>query len=158
MPVNNVREREDSFNIIINECIVKFVTWVVYHVAAVGTLGRKQLFYITFVNQYFGLSRDGIEANGRCGFGVSLTTYDNMRAQLEVSADERTSTLLYKPSVLWYDNWSKFHAHSIPNALKDVFSSCLWTGVTINEYKGPAVDTSIRHDENKEVIQQNPPL
>ena len=30
--------------------------------------------------------------------------------------------------VLWIDNYSKFLSRSIPTSLKDVFSSCLWTG------------------------------
>jgi hypothetical protein len=38
---------------------------------------------------------------------------------------------LQLPHLLWIDNFSKFISRSIPTADKGVFSSCLWTGVSL---------------------------
>ena len=56
-----------------------FVGWLLLHIGGIGTKGRRQRFYITYLLQYFGLSRDGIDVNHSMGYGVSLDMFDKMR-------------------------------------------------------------------------------
>ena len=154
--VENVQIREATFDAILTACVTRFVGWLLYHVGSVGTLGRSQLFYISFLNHYYGLSRDGLDINGRFGFGVTTDMFDKLRAQHEHKGKTRLSAKLKLPHVSWWDNFSKFHAHSIPSLQKNVFSSCLWTGVTVNEYQGPEIDMSIEIDDNGDLVQAMP--
>ena len=66
---------EASFDKLLSLCIQPFVGWLLLQVASVGTNGREQLFYITFMNNYFGLSRAGIDANAKFGMGVTMHRY-----------------------------------------------------------------------------------
>ena len=140
-------ERETSFDKILSSCIQPFVGWLLLHVASVGTNGREQLFYITFMNNYFGLSRTGMDANAKFGMGVTTDMFDTLRRyHLNMS----TQLISYKkslPHALWWDNFSKFFANNVPTVMKDIFSSCLWTGVTVNEYSGPHVSIDVVHDD-----------
>ena len=45
--------------------------------AAIGTNGRKQIFFIALILKFYGLSRDGIRILSEFGWSVSLTMYDN---------------------------------------------------------------------------------
>ena len=146
IPVDELMRRDDMFDNILSDCVSRFVGWVLYHVAAVGTQGRSQLFYITFVNQFFGLSRDGIDCNNMFGFGISLRMFDSCRKQHEQLAAQRISEKVSVPHVSWWDNFSKFHRHNVPTLLRPVFASCLWTGCTINEYVGPSVSMQLVPD------------
>ena len=148
--------RVEVFDKILSACISKFVGWLLYHIASVGTQGRSQLFFPTFMNQYYGLSRDGIANNAKFGYGVTLDMFDKCRAYHKLYAEEFIVQKLQHPYVLWIDNFSKFHKHSIPSVMKDVFASCLWTGVTINEYTGPPVSTSIKYDGNGIIVPAMP--
>ena len=49
----------------INTNLTKFVGWLLMHTCSVGYNGRRQLFYLTFILHYYGLSRQGIESNNR---------------------------------------------------------------------------------------------
>ena len=59
-------------------CGSLFVGWLLLHIGNIGTHGRRQLFYITFINHYFGLSRDGIDVLSKYGYGVTLDMFDKM--------------------------------------------------------------------------------
>ena len=115
------------------------------------------MFYITFVNHYFGLSRDGIELNSAIGYGVNLGMYDRERKRHEELSKAATQAVIQQGVFAqWWDNFSKFQARQVPTVRKDIFASCLWTGVTVNEYSGPPVDVSVRHDDNGAVIPAMP--
>ena len=115
------------------------------------------MFYITFVNHYFGLSRDGIELNSSIGYGVNIGMYDRERKRHEELSKEATVAVIQKGAyVQWWDNFSKFQARQVPTIKKDIFASCLWTGVTVNEYTGPPVDVAVRNDDNGQVIPAMP--
>ena len=142
---------------ILEKCKSHFSGWLLFHINSVGTSGRRQMFYITFVDHFFGLSRNGIELNSSLGYGVKLNMYDSERKRHEELSKEKTQEIIHnKPYVSWWDNFSKFHRRSVPDLKNDVFSSCLWTGVTVNEYTGPVVDVGIRHDDQKDVIPAMP--
>ena len=64
---------------IIKENMNDFVGWLLFHIGRIGSNGISQLFYITLTCSYFGLSRDGIDAMYRYGYGVSLSTFDDLR-------------------------------------------------------------------------------
>lgn len=68
----------------------KFVGWLLFHVACVGSNGRRQMFYMTFVNQYFGLSRHGISCLSRYGYATALTKFDEMRARCRHQSEQET--------------------------------------------------------------------
>jgi hypothetical protein len=91
------------------------------------------MFYITFVNHYFGLSRDGIEMNSAIGYGVNIGMYDRERKRHEELSKEATVAVIKKGTfVQWWDNFSKLQTRQVPTTEKDIFASCLWTGVTVN--------------------------
>lgn len=57
----------------------KFVGWVLNHINLIGSNGRDQLSYITFVLHYYGLSREGIDILSKYGFGVTCAMFDKFR-------------------------------------------------------------------------------
>ena len=115
------------------------------------------MFYITFVNHYFGLSRDGIELNSAIGYGVNIGMYDRERKRHEELSKVTTMAVIEKGwFVQWWDNFSKFQGRQVPTIKRDIFASCLWTGVTVNEYTGPFVDVSVRKDNAGEIIPAMP--
>ena len=139
------------FEDILEQCITHFIGWVLFHVASIGTNGRRQMFYITFMNRFYGLSRDGIDINHNFGYGVSLSMYDTMKARHEYESTCNIQRKSLLSAIYWWDNFSKFSAHSIPTAIKGSYASCLWTGVTLNEYTGPEVDVSVKYMNNEVV-------
>ena len=129
--------KSSMFVDILKKCSSHFSGWLLFHINSVGTLGRKQMFYITFVDHYFGLSRDGIELNSAIGYGVTLGMYDRERKRHEqVSKDTTVAVIQSGQYSEWWDNFSKFMARQIPTIKKDIFSSCLWTGVLIVQSNG----------------------
>ena len=73
--------KSSMFVDILKKCASHFSGWLLFHINSVGTLGRKQMFYITFVDHYFGLSR--IELNSAIGYGVTLGMYGRERKRHE---------------------------------------------------------------------------
>ena len=67
-----------------------FVGWCLYHVSAIGTRCRRQMFYHTFVATYFGLSREGVDMLSRYGFAQALRTFDDTRNDIRLSNEEKT--------------------------------------------------------------------
>jgi hypothetical protein len=118
-------DKETLFDSILLRCLPQFIGWLLFHVSAVGTKGRKQQFYITFVNNYFGLSRAGIKSSSMFGYGVSLTSFDTIKQEYEQTAGVLSQKRLASPNVEWWDNFSKFRSHAIPTLLKDTFASFL---------------------------------
>ena len=68
----------------------KFTGWLLFHVACIGSNGRKQMFYMTFVNQYLGLSRQGISCLARYGYATPLTRFDEMRISYRCQSEDNT--------------------------------------------------------------------
>ena len=149
-------ELSTLFESIISTCSTRFIGWILISINGYGTNGGLQIFYLTFLDHYFGLSRQGININSRYGFGVPLTAFDNRR-KIELSKSlEQTESKMDGPHVLWYDNFSKFRAHSIPTVKKNVFSECLWTGVSVNEHPDPDLDMKLRFDADNNLIHAMP--
>jgi hypothetical protein len=67
-----------------------FVGWLMLHVGSVGTHARKQLFYFTFMCQFHGLSRDGVDLMSEYGYGQALRTYDSVRQDTINRSDAQT--------------------------------------------------------------------
>jgi hypothetical protein len=82
---------------LVDECGVRFLGWLLMHMASIGAKGRKQMFYLTFLLHYFGISREGISHMHDYGFGISLTTFDNMKADsvIKSSVKLRSNYILY---------------------------------------------------------------
>lgn len=149
-------ELSNLFESIISSCSTRFVGWIMISMNGHGTNGGLQIFYLTFLDHYFGLSRQGITINSKYGFGIPLTAFDSRR-KVEINRSlEQTKSKMDGPHVLWYDNFSKFRAHSIPTVKKNVFSECLWTGVSVNEYPEPDMDMKLRFDDNNNLIHAMP--
>ena len=76
-----------------------FIGWIIFHIASLGTNGRRQLFYHTFLSHYYGLSRNGIECLHRFGFMCALTNFDSMRQEVlhESIENTRYCTLTHTP-------------------------------------------------------------
>lgn len=73
----------------------KFIGWLLFHVACLGSNGRKQMFYMTFVNHYFGLSRMGIKCLSRYGYATNLTRFDDMRQGCLLMSQHKTRYIPY---------------------------------------------------------------
>lgn len=77
--VDNEALSEYQQSEIINDNLNGFVGWLLLHIGQVGSNGRGQLFYITFICQYFGLSRSGIECMASYGYGVTKSMFDDYK-------------------------------------------------------------------------------
>jgi hypothetical protein len=64
---------------LIRDNVNGFVGWLLLHIGGIGTKGRRQRFYLTYLLQYYGLSRDGIDVQHSMGYGVSLDMFDKMK-------------------------------------------------------------------------------
>jgi hypothetical protein len=62
-----------------DKCVVAFTGWLLMQVSGIGNAGKRQMFYLTFIAQYYGLSRDGIELVSTHGYGVTLDMFDSYR-------------------------------------------------------------------------------
>jgi hypothetical protein len=151
-----IDSRMAKFQLIVDKCKSQFHGWVLLHANSVGCSGRNQMFYVTFVAHYHGLSRDGIDLCAKFGYGVNLNKFDTDRKMHTELIRVKVAAMETRPNVKWFDNFSKFLRHSAPTISKDVFASCLWTGVTINQYTGPEVDVSVRYDVDNKVIRAMP--
>jgi hypothetical protein len=147
---------EQKWQKILELAHTRFTGWLLFHVSSIGTNGRSQLFYFTVVAKHFGLSREGIRVMHDVGYGVSPTMYDTTRQQEETKSQRRLQEAKKKPHVQWWDNFSKFHAHSVPTVRKNTFSQCLWTGVTVNEYTGPPVDVNVKYSPEGDLVPAMP--
>jgi hypothetical protein len=67
-----------------------FVGWLMLHVGSVGTHARRQLFYFTFMCQFHGLSRDGVDLMAEYGYGQALRTYDSVKQDNINRSDAQT--------------------------------------------------------------------
>ena len=67
-----------------------FVGWCLYHVSAIGSRCRRQMFYHTFVATYFGLSREGIDVLSRYGYLQALRTFDDTRDDIRIENEVTT--------------------------------------------------------------------
>lgn len=78
------QSQEEDFK---NANAESFVGWILFHVTSIGSNGRRQMFYITFMAQYFGLSREGIDILSKYGYGVTLDMYDSIRRHLSEQSE-----------------------------------------------------------------------
>jgi hypothetical protein len=62
-----------------NACLSQYCGWLLNHILCIGSNGRRQMFYLTFVLHYFGLSRDGIDILSKYGYSVTLDMFDTLR-------------------------------------------------------------------------------
>ena len=145
-----------QFNCILDKCTQKFCGWLICSIYSIGTNGSLQMFYLTFIDYYFGLSRTGILVNSRYGIGMNLTAFDDLRKSEITRCEQLANRMKTQACVYWIDNFSKWRSHNVPTVRKDVFSECLWTGITINEYVGPDVDMSPKFDEHNDVVSAMP--
>ena len=70
--------------------LTKFVGWLLLHTCSVGYNGRTQLFYLTFILHYYGLSRQEIESIHKYGYGVSLNMFDRLRLASKMESNAHT--------------------------------------------------------------------
>ena len=56
-----------------------FAGWLLWHLGNIGSNGRDQLFYMTLVANYHGLSRNGIDLLARFGYATNLKRFDDKR-------------------------------------------------------------------------------
>ena len=72
-----------------------FIGWLMFHIANIGTHGRRQLFYHTFVAHYFGLSRDGIDTLSRYGYLLPIRSFDQNRDDILLDHVTKVRLVLY---------------------------------------------------------------
>ena len=64
-----------------------FIGWLLWHICSIGSHGRRQMFFITFIAHYYGLSRDGIDVLAKYGYGVTMDLFDTMRMTSSMKCD-----------------------------------------------------------------------
>lgn len=69
-------------------CKSYFCGWLYNHLLTIGSNARRQTFYLTFLLNYYGLSRQGIEILSRYGYGVTLDMFDNLRKQYQTDSSD----------------------------------------------------------------------
>ena len=67
-----------------------FIGWLLLHICSIGSRGRRQLFYLTFILHYYGLSREGIDYIYKYGLGVSLNMFDKLRVSCREESNQHT--------------------------------------------------------------------
>jgi hypothetical protein len=67
----------------------KFVGWLITTLGNYGQHAKPQQFYVTFISNYFGLSRGGIMTMGNLGLGATKTFFDKTKAIILQRFDER---------------------------------------------------------------------
>ena len=80
---------------------VRFHGWLLVQINSVGNKGKRQMFYVTFIAKYFGLSREGMDLLAAYGYGVTLDMFDNLRKmyQQRAVALSRYNIHFYLPHV-----------------------------------------------------------
>jgi hypothetical protein len=94
-------------NLVINQSWLEdikteFYGYIIRSISSIGRNGSTQLFYITWLSQFFGLTRSGIQLHGRFGTAVALSTYDRGKKTMEAVIDDRirySSSLLHQSNV-----------------------------------------------------------
>jgi len=81
---------EDIQNKFVKANLTGFIGWLLLHICSVGYSGRRQLFYLTFILHYYGLSRQGIESIHKYGYGVSLHMFDKLRLSSRMESNALT--------------------------------------------------------------------
>jgi hypothetical protein len=79
-----------SMEDLIQDVLNAYVGWLIYHVGSIGTNGRRQLFYLSFVCRFYGLSRAGLDLMAQYGYCVNLTMFDSMLKQNELQSIEKS--------------------------------------------------------------------
>jgi hypothetical protein len=69
---------------------VMFHGWLMLQITSIGSNGRRQMFYITFIAKYFGLSREGIDLLAAYGYGVTLDMFDDLRKMYKLRAEAQS--------------------------------------------------------------------
>lgn len=67
-----------------------FHGFVLKSTANIGNTGKNQLFFLTFVAKYHGLSNMGAEILGKYGFGTMRTQYHSLKEKTIDAARART--------------------------------------------------------------------
>jgi len=93
---------------------VAFHGWLLLQINNVGSNGRMQMFYVTFIAKYYGLSREGIDLLSAYGYGVTKDMFDELRAKykLRSESDTRynsfiTHTLKLPFQTLLHNSWKQ---------------------------------------------------
>lgn len=77
-----------------------FAGWLLLHLGNVGSNGRDQLFYLTLVAHYHGLSRNGIDLLSRFGYATNLKRFDDNRKICLLQSRTRTRSMIVSMIVL----------------------------------------------------------
>jgi hypothetical protein len=158
-----------------------FLGWLLLHVGSVGTNGRRQLFYLAFVCQYYGLSRDGIAMLNSYGYSVTMDMHDKMKTLCfgKAHADTRycvcvkiflkiflccshiflhkqSRIALSKPHFLWVDNFAKTLARSVPTLNVGAYNACYWSGAVVFPCNDLSVTDAVRRDDLGDIVAAMP--
>lgn len=80
-------------NDILQSNVNKFIGWLLFHLSNIGSNGRQQMFYVTFIAQYYGLSRNGVNHLAKYGYGVTNDMADVCKQDMVVKSSETTRYL-----------------------------------------------------------------
>ena len=77
-----------------------FVGWLLFHLSSISTACRRQMFFHTFVLQYYGLSRNGIDLLSRYGYCQSIRSFDNSKEEALLDNNEITRLVIQCSSII----------------------------------------------------------
>ena len=75
---------------------ISFHGWLLLQINTMGSHGRRQMFYVTFIAKYYGLSREGIDLMAAYGFGVTKDMFDKLRELYKVRSESNTRYTVLK--------------------------------------------------------------
>jgi hypothetical protein len=97
---------------ILAENQISFHGWLLLQINSIGSNGRRQMFYVTFIAKYYGLSREGIDLLAAYGYGVTKDMFDDLRALYKVRSESATRYTVW--IVLCYKHISKSSTEDLP--------------------------------------------
>ena len=90
----NVMLPADNAELLAISCY-KYYGWLIYALNSVSTGARVQQFYYSFVLQYYGLSFQGLDLNGRFGYGSKRTYFNDMVEACKGRSASKTRCIIY---------------------------------------------------------------
>ena len=135
----------------IEQSINGFVGWLLLHIASIGTNGRRQLFYITFLSRYYGLSRSGVDTMHRMGYGLSMTMMDDMTEKYHLQSLQSTRYVFGPECYICHHHNQRIPTNPStvpyfsPHSYMYTHTACLCTGLTLSLSLSPGPPTPLSH-------------
>ena len=117
---------------IYSKLIQKFLGWILMCIKTISQKFTSQLFYLTHLMSWRGVSNSGLDILSDYGYLMSSRTYYNHSKLHRKKHDQLINEVIRsdKPKVFWIDNFNKKQKHSLIQS--KTVSVLNWTGIGIS--------------------------